>query len=112
MEKDIRALCYQHHVEMRIRQVPPNAQPESRQFPTYACPEEGCAIQYNSSEGYFIAVLEGSQIEQGMQPRVMCLQDKALMYLTAVPQIDVRHWKCPQCAAIRTNDKLAQRQRS
>jgi hypothetical protein len=108
-EKYFRVLCYEHHVE--LSQVLPK-QPESRQFLTYACPEPGCAVHYNSSEGYFMAAPEGSRIERAMTPRVMCMQDKALMYLTAVPQIDVRHRKCPQCDTIRTNDALAQRQRS
>jgi hypothetical protein len=79
MKEYIRVLCYEHHVEMPLRQVLPKAQPESRQFLTYACPEPGCVVNYNSSEGYFMAAPEGSRIERGMTPRVMCMQDKAPM---------------------------------
>ena len=61
MQKYIRVLCYEHYVEMRLRQVLPKAQPESRQLFTYVCPEPGCVVHYNSSEGYFIAVQDGSQ---------------------------------------------------
>jgi hypothetical protein len=112
MQKYIRALCYEHHVEMRLRQVLPKAQPESTPFLTYACPEPGCAVHYNSSEGYFIAAPDGSQIERDMAPLVRCVRDKTLMYLAAIPQRDLRHWKCPQCDAVRTNDELTEKLRT
>jgi hypothetical protein len=107
MQKYIRVLCYEHHVEMRLRQVLPKAQPESTLFLTYTCPEPGCAVHYNSSEGYFVAASGGNQVERDMTPRVKCTRDAALMYLAAVPRRDVRHWRCPQCDEVRTNGELA-----
>jgi hypothetical protein len=109
MQKYIRVLCYEHHVEMRLRQVLPKAHLESRQFLTYVCPEPGCVVHYKSSEGYFIAASDGSQCERNMTPRVRCKRDQAPMYLAAVPQRDLRHWRCPQCDTVRTYDELAQK---
>jgi hypothetical protein len=109
MQKYIRVLCYEHHVEMRLRQVLPKAQPQSALFLTYACPEPSCVVHYNSSEGYFVAALEGNQIEREITPGVRCMRDGALMYLAAVPGRDVRRWRCPQCDTVRTSDELAQK---
>jgi hypothetical protein len=103
MQKYIRVLCYEHHVEMRLRQVLPKSQPESGLFLTYACPEPSCAVHYNSSEGYSVAAPDGNQNEREITPRVRCVRDEAPMYLTAVPQRNVRHWRCPQCNTVCTN---------
>ena len=109
MQKYIRALCYEHHVEMRLRQVLQKVQPESRQFLTFACPEPGCAVHYSSLEGYFIAAPDGSRIERSMTPLVTCVWDKTPMYLAAVPQGNLRHWRCTQCDTVRTSEELAQK---
>ncbi|SRR3989442_715248 len=63
MQKYIRALCHEHHVEMRHKQVLLKMQGEFKQFLTYVCPESGCAVHYNSSEGYFLTTPDGGQIE-------------------------------------------------
>lgn len=104
-QKYIRALCHEHHVEMRFKRAPPEEIQEARQSQTYACPEIGCLIHYNALDGYFILALGRSQVEQIMIPRVRCLRDNSPMYLAAVPKRDLRHWQCPQCDAKRTNQE-------
>lgn len=102
-QKYIRALCHEHHVEMRFKQLRPGEQEEARQSPTYACPEGGCPVHYNALEGYFIIAPDASETERDMTPRVRCLRDNVPMYLSAVPRRDLRHWRCPQCDTDRTN---------
>jgi len=104
MQKYIRALCHEHHVEMRHKQVLLKMQAEFKQFLTYVCPESGCAVHYNSSEGYFLTTPDGGQIEWDATRRVRCLRDGSPMYLAAVPKRDLRYWRCPQCDTSRTNN--------
>lgn len=104
-QKYIRPLCHEHHVEMGFKQTPPEDQKQPRQFLTYACPELGCPIHYNALKGYFIIAPDASQTERDITPRVRCLRDNAPMYLTAIPRRDLRHWRCPQCDAQRTNEE-------
>jgi hypothetical protein len=93
--KKLRALCHEHHVEMRLNQSL-----------TYVCTEHDCLVRYNTSRGYFMLSQNGN-IEEDMVPRVRCPHDGAPMYLDeiSVEKRDFRLWRCPQCEASRSNEE-------
>jgi hypothetical protein len=50
----LKPLCHEHHLQMRLTQVPLQTGSEPTQALVYACPEPDCFVNYNSSRGYFI----------------------------------------------------------
>src|SRR6266403_1584345 len=102
----LQPLCHEHHLEMRLIQVPLQTGSELAQTLVYACPEPGCLIHYNSSRGYFAVVHNGNGIDRNMMPEVRCSQDGLPMYLAEVvpAQRSFRLWRCPQCNSSRRHD--------
>jgi hypothetical protein len=103
--KTIQPLCHEHHLKMRLSQVPLQTG-ELAQTLVYACPEPDCLIHYNSSRGYFPVVHNGNGIDRDMMPEVRCSQDGLPMYLAEVvpAQRSFRLWRCPQCNSSRRHD--------
>jgi len=54
--KTLQPLCHEHHLKMRLSQVPLQTGSKLAQTLVYACPEPDCLIHYNSSRGYFPVV--------------------------------------------------------
>ena len=107
----LQPLCYEHHLEMRLTQVPLQSGSEPEQTLVYACPEPDCLVHYNSSRGYFAVVHNGNGVDPDMTPEVWCSQDGLPMYLAEVlpAQRSFRLWRCPQCHSSRSNnDELQQ----
>ena len=102
--KDLRVLCYEHHIEMLLEY-----RKESAETFLYACREPGCFIHYYSSQGYFIEPQNGDRSEPEIKPGVHCPKDGRLMYLAEVrpEKKSFRLWKCPECDAIRTNGEIS-----
>ena len=99
-------LCHEHHLEMRLTQVPLQTGSEPSQTLVYACPEPDCLVHYNSSGGYFALLHNGNGIDRDMMPELVCSQDGLPMYLAEVlmTQRSFRLWRCPQCNSSRRND--------
>ena len=55
----LQPLCHEHHLEMRLTQVPLQTGSEPSQTLVYACPEPDCLVHYNSSGGYFALLHNG-----------------------------------------------------
>jgi hypothetical protein len=105
--KELRALCHEHHVEMRPNQSLLNRAGKAKQTLAYACTEPDCLVHYNTSRGYFILTQNGNMNQMDMVPRVRCPHDGTPMYLA---EIDLekrafRLWRCPQCGGRRTNEE-------
>jgi uncharacterized C2H2 Zn-finger protein len=110
LSKEYNALCYEHHVEMRLRMIVSKRDGENTRTFAYACAEPDCPVHYNISRGYFLLSQQGGATETELVPRVRCPQDGTPMYLAAIDleKRDLRLWRCPQCDARRTNeDSLA-----
>jgi len=103
--RTLQPLCHEHHLEMRLAQVPLNTGSEPTQTLVYACPEPDCPVHYNSSRGYFAVVHNGNGIDRDMMPKVWCSQDGLPMFLADVlpAQRSFRLWRCPQCNWSRRN---------
>jgi hypothetical protein len=107
----LQPLCYEHHLEMRLIQVPQRTGSEPAQTLVHACPERNCFVHYDSSRGYFIVTDNGNGIDQGTMPEVWCSQDGLPMYLAEVLQAQrsFRLWRCPKCnLSRRNNDEFSQ----
>jgi hypothetical protein len=96
---NLRALCYEHHVEMKLTWFLFTTQGKRIQMSGYRCPEPGCSVHYNSSQGYFLLNQNRGQMETDSVPRVECKHDGTLMYLAEVQlqRSHARSWECPQC---------------
>jgi hypothetical protein len=107
--KDIKVLCYEHHIEMSLSRIFLKIGRKSRQTAAYVCEEPGCSVRYNGSRGYFIITQDRTQIEREIVPRVSCPQDGHLMYLAEIrpAQKNYRLWKCPECEMHRTNEDFS-----
>jgi hypothetical protein len=101
---DLRPLCYEHHIEMELSQIPPNAGKLTR-TPCYLCPELGCSVAYNRREGYFTIIPQKEYTERDIMPSVSCPRDGRLMYLAEIKpeKRSFRRWTCPRCKTSRTN---------
>lgn len=104
--KELRALCHEHHVEMRPNQGLSQGESELTQTLTHACTAPDCLVHYNISRGYFLSQ-NGNGNEWDQMPKVKCFNDGAPMYLA---EIDLekrafRLWRCPQCGASLTNEE-------
>ncbi|SRR6266481_5566671 len=104
-------LCHEHHLEMRLAEVPLQTSGEPAETLVYACSEPDCFVHYNSSRGYFIVTHNGNGIDRDLMPAVSCSQDGLPMYLAEVleEQSSFRLWRCPGCSSMRrNNDDLSQ----
>jgi len=84
--KELRALCHEHHVEMRLNQSLSNSEGYATQTLAYACTDPHCLFHYNISRGYFALSQNGNTDEPDMVPRVRCLHDGMPMYLAEINQ--------------------------
>jgi hypothetical protein len=105
--KELRALCHEHHVEMRLNQSLSNSEGDATQTLAYACTDPDCPVHYNTSRGYFILSQDGNMNELDMVPGVRCPHDGTPMYLAEIDhwKRDFRLWRCPQCEASRSNEE-------
>src|SRR5947209_1271111 len=103
----LRALCYEHHVEMRLEQSFSNGGENTRQTATYACPQPDCLVHYSISRGYFLPSQNGNRNDLEVIPAVQCLDDATPMYLAEIDldKRDYRLWICPQCGGKRTHEQ-------
>jgi len=101
------ALCYEHHVEMRLNPSSSNGGENTRKTATFACPEANCRVHYSISGGYFLPSQNGHRNDLEMIPAVRCLDDETPMYLAEIDldQRDYRLWVCPQCGGRRTHEQ-------
>jgi hypothetical protein len=104
--KELRALCHEHHTEMRLNQSLLNREDDAKHPLAYACTEPDCLVHYNIYRGYFLLSQDGSTNEQGAVPKVRCPHDGTPMYLAEIDlqRRSFRLWKCPQCDGRHTNE--------
>jgi hypothetical protein len=100
--KELRALCHEHHVEMRHYQ----GETDVMQALTYACTAPDCLVHYNISRGYFLSQ-NGNGNEWDQMPKVNCFLDGAPMFLAEIDRERraFRLWRCPRCGASLTNEE-------
>jgi len=105
--KELRALCHEHHGEMRLNQSFLNSEDDAKHPLAYACTEPDCLVHYNIYRGYFLLNQDGNTNEPGVVPRVRCAHDGQPMYLAEIDleKRGFRLWKCPQCDGRRTNEE-------
>ncbi len=105
--KELRALCYEHHAEMRLNQSLLNSEGDPIQKLAYACTQPDCLVHYNIYRGYFMLSQNGNTNELDMVPNVRCPHDGTPMYLAEVDpdKKGFRLWICPQCDGRRTNEE-------
>jgi hypothetical protein len=105
--KQLRALCHEHHAEMRHYQGLLDNGSDAGQTLAYACTEPGCLVHYSIARGYFILSQNGNENELDMMPKVQCPLDGTSMYLaeTNREKRGFRLWRCPQCDGRRTNEE-------
>jgi hypothetical protein len=107
LSEELRALCYEHHSEMRLNAGHLSGKQEAKQTLAYACTNPDCLIYYSVSRGYFMLGQNGSTNELDMVPSVRCLHDGMPMYLAEIDREkrSFRLWACPQCGGRHTNEK-------
>ena len=105
--KELRALCHEHHVEMRLNQGLSNSEGYATQTPAYACTDPHCLVHYNIFRGYFMLPQNENMNQMDRVPRVRCPHDGTPMYLAEIDleKRDFRLWRCPQCDGRRTNEE-------
>ena len=103
----LQPLCHEHHLEMRLTQVPLQTGSEPSQTLVYACPEPDCLVHYNSTGGYFALLHNGNGIDRDMMPELVCSQDGLPMYLAEsdLRKRAFRLWRCPQCNSSRSEER-------
>jgi hypothetical protein len=106
LNKELRALCYEHHVEMRLDACLLNGEQKDKQTLAYTCLEPDCPAHYSILRGYFIPSQNGNKHGADKVPSVRCLHDGMPMYLAEVDQEkkSSRLWLCPDCGTRRTNE--------
>jgi hypothetical protein len=105
--KDLRPLCHEHLLEMRLNRNFLNNGGDATQATAYGCTEPACLVRYNTSRGYFLLSQNGNGDEMEMLPKVRCFLDGMPMYLAEIhpEKRSFRLWTCPQCGARRTNEE-------
>jgi hypothetical protein len=105
--KELRALCHEHHLEMKRNKSFSNGDGGATQVIVYACTAPDCHVHYNVSRGYFILNQNGNGNEWDQTPKVKCSLDGAPMYLAQIDREKraFRLWRCPQCGANITNEE-------
>jgi len=103
----LRALCYEHHVEMSLRPSLSNGGENTRQTATHACPQPDCLVHYSVSRGYFLASQNGYKNDLEVITTVRCFDDGTPMYLAEIDldKRDYRLWICPQCRGKHTHEQ-------
>ena len=98
-KRDLRPLCYAHHVEMKPFQLEKSINSFTTYSLAYACPLSGCVICYAGKTGYFAAESDKESKGTGVL-RVGCPQDGLPMYLAAVhpENTTLRLWRCAKTA--------------
>jgi hypothetical protein len=104
---DLRPLCYEHHLEMKLNRNLLNSENGETQTTAYRCTDPDCLVHYDTSRGYFLLSQNGDRDKTEALPDVRCFKDGAPMYLAEIsPAIrSFRLWTCPQCGAGRTNEE-------
>ncbi|PYU01955.1 MAG: hypothetical protein DMG38_01915 [Acidobacteria bacterium] len=104
--KNLRVLCYEHHVQMKMPGVFTRMEDLATLTSAYSCPEAHCVVRYTPSNGYF-ACAKQVQAELDLMPRILCPRDVRPMYLAETNPVksDFRLWRCPQCDSTRTNEE-------
>jgi hypothetical protein len=107
-EQNVRALCFEHHIEMTVREIPLKTTGKPKPTFAHCCPEAGCFVSYTTSRGYLVAGLDGNPIPSEITPHVSCPADTRPMYLAEVnlEKRSYRLWKCPECGNTKTNEDL------
>lgn len=105
--EELRALCYEHHAEMRLNQSLLKSEDDAKHTLAYACTEPDCLVHYSIYRGYFIPSQNADPNELDMVPGVRCGHDGTPMYLAEVDleKRGYRLWRCPQCDGRRTNEE-------
>jgi hypothetical protein len=105
--EELRALCHEHHVKMRLIQSLSNSGGDLTRTLAYTCTQPDCLVHYNIYRGYFILSQNGNTNELDMVPSVRCSHDGTPMYLAEVDpdKKGFRLWICPQCDGRRTNEE-------
>jgi hypothetical protein len=73
--KKLRALCHEHHMEMRLNQSLLYSEGDAIRTLTYVCTEPDCLVHYNTSRGYLILSQNGNMKEEDAVPSVRCPHD-------------------------------------
>ncbi len=68
--KQLRALCYEHHVEMRPDQRTLNSKVIGTHTVGYACTQPECLVCYSIPNGYFLLNQNGNGNALESAPRV------------------------------------------
>jgi hypothetical protein len=78
--KELRALCHEHHIELRLNRSLVNSNGGARQTPAYACTEPDCLVHFNILRGNAVETKNGNTNENEMVPRVRCPYDRSVPY--------------------------------
>src|SRR5437667_10619783 len=92
--KDLRPLCHEHLLEMRLNRSFLNNGDDATQATTYGCTEPDCLLRYNPYRGYFMLSQNGNRRETHMLPIVRCVLDGMPMYLEDIhpEKRRISHW--------------------
>ena len=106
---DLRPLCYEHHLEMKLNRSLLNGENGGTQPMMHRCTEPDCLVHYDPSLGYLLPSQseDKDRNEREALPKVRCFKDAAPMYLSEISSANksFRLWTCPQCGAGRTNEQ-------
>src|SRR6266550_760103 len=64
--KDLRPLCHEHLLEMRLNRSFLNNGDDATQATTYGCTEPDCLVRYNTHRGYFMLSQNGNGDEEDL----------------------------------------------
>jgi hypothetical protein len=82
--KDLRPLCHEHLLEMRLNQSFLKNGGDATQATAYGCTEPDCPVRYNPTRAYFMLSQNGNRDEIDMLPKVRCFLDGTPMYLAEI----------------------------
>jgi len=104
---DLRPLCHEHHLEMKLNRSLLNSENGGTQTTAYKCTKPDCVVHYNASSGYFLSSQKEDRDQTEALPKLRCLKDGVPMYLAEISQVrrSFRLWTCPKCGAGRTNEE-------
>jgi hypothetical protein len=97
---DLHVLCHEHHQRLGLETLP--VEDHGVTLVVYACPNRGCRVHYNSSQGYFILSGNGHGVATGPISNVRCKDDGTPMFLAEIrpEKGSVYLWRCPKCNVI------------
>src|SRR5437870_10183660 len=67
--KDLRPLCHEHLLEMRLNRSFLNNGDDATQATTYGCTEPDCLVRYNTHRGYFMLSQRSEEHTSELQSR-------------------------------------------